>query len=154
MQSALIQSGGSSKLYIADTFQGVVKAGSDKDTRYQGGEHSDASIDQVAKLFLRLNMPLPDILVGTFPDDHPEFKIPQLSFVHCDVDAYKSTKDIVEWCLPRLRLGGMVVFDDYGFRGCEGVTRYVNELVNRPSINSLFTCVHNLNGHAILIRSA
>ena len=41
------------------------------------------------------------------------------------------------------------MFDDYGFSGCEGVTKYVNEL--RESNRDLFF-IHNLNGHAILIK--
>lgn len=41
------------------------------------------------------------------------------------VDVYQSAKDIVEWAMPRLTRGGVVVFDDYGFRNCEGVTTLV-----------------------------
>ncbi|MEC8805454.1 MAG: TylF/MycF/NovP-related O-methyltransferase, partial [Pseudomonadota bacterium] len=69
------------------------------------------------------------------------------------VDAYQSTKDIIEWCLPRMSQGGVIIFDDYGFRGCEGVTEYVNELMKIDSINQNYHFIHNLNGHAILIRN-
>ena len=54
----------------------------------------------------------------------------------------------VDWVLPRLVSGGMIVFDDYGFSGCEGVTQFVNELRANPEL--LF--FHNLNGHAVLVK--
>ncbi len=45
----------------------------------------------------------------------------------------------------------MVVFDDYGFFGCEGVTQAVDELVaQREDV----TFIYNLNGHAVLIKKA
>ena len=48
-----------------------------------------------------------------------------ISMLHCDVDVYSSSRDIVEWCLPRMLVGAILVFDDYGFYGCEGVTTFV-----------------------------
>jgi O-methyltransferase len=50
--------------------------------------------------------------------------------------------------LSRLVTGGFVVFDDYGFKGCEGVTRFVNEQRLKPDRLVL----HNLSGHAIAIK--
>jgi O-methyltransferase len=41
-----------------------------------------------------------------------------------------------------------MVFDDYGFQGCNGVTRIINE---GRRIKDRIT-IHNLNGHAILIK--
>jgi O-methyltransferase len=61
---------------------------------------------------------------------------------------YSSAKGVVEWGIPLLSQGGVIVFDDYGFSGCEGVTRLVNSL--RTDRRFLF--IHNLNGHAILIK--
>lgn len=46
------------------------------------------------------------------------------------------------------RQAGAIVFDDYGFSGCEGVTRFVNEMRNDPR----FLFFHNLNGRAVLVR--
>ena len=68
--------------------------------------------------------------------------------LHCDVDVYQSAKDVVDWVLPRLSQGGVIVFDDYGFTSCEGVTRLVNEYRERPE----FMFFHNLNGHGILYK--
>lgn len=46
-------------------------------------------------------------------------------------------------------IGARIVFDDYGFSACEGVTRLVNQL--RTDLQD-FPFVHNLNAHAILVR--
>lgn len=90
------------------------------------------------------------MLKGIFPEQNAE-RLGQrkLALVHIDVDAYESAKDVLNWSLPRLQRGGVVVFDDYGFFGCEGVTRLVNEFVAN---NRGFRFLHNLNGHAVLIK--
>ena len=49
---------------------------------------------------------------------------------------------------PRLAPGGVVVFDDYGFPACPGVTRFVDE--QRLLDDRLV--VHNLNGHGIVVK--
>ena len=52
--------------------------------------------------------------------------------------------------LGRLVLGGIVVYDDYGFQGCEGITRFVEEQRGLPDRLLL----HNLNGHAIIVKTS
>lgn len=140
------------KFYIADTFKGVVKAGSVYDTKYKGGEHNDASITHVKRLFKQIQLPVPKILVGIFPDDHKMLDIKKLAFVHCDVDAYESTKDIIEWCLPKMIKGGVIILDDYGFSSCEGVTSYINFIVKDSLLLKKFRFIYNINGHAVLIK--
>jgi O-methyltransferase len=46
-------------------------------------------------------------------------------------------------------VGGMIVYDDYGFQSCGGVTKYVNEQRSLPGRIVL----HNLNGHAIVVKA-
>lgn len=71
-----------------------------------------------------------------------------MALCHIDVDVYQSGADIIAWLLPRMRSGSIVVFDDYGFSTCKGITRLVEEL--RSDGN--WRCIYNLNKHAILIR--
>lgn len=137
------------KVYLADTFAGVVKAG-ENDTAYKGGEHSDTSIDIVRNLMASLTLDNTEILQGIFPDATHASVRGKIALLHCDVDVYSSSKDIVEWCLPRLSVGAMLVFDDYGFFGCEGVTTFCNEFRKRKG----FLFLHNLNGHAVFVKIA
>lgn len=134
------------KVYLADTFSGVVKA-TDEDKVYRGGEHSDTSemiVDEILKAVGAKNF---KILKGIFPDDFPQLHIDKLKLCHIDVDTYVSAQEVFEYVWPLLEVGGMVIFDDYGFLTCEGVTKYVNslELPNGRKI-------HNLNGHGIIIK--
>jgi O-methyltransferase len=137
----------SRRIYLADTFQGVVKTG-ENDTGYCDGVHADTSIDIVRELMTSMGLTNVTLLQGIFPEDTAGQVSGKIALLHCDVDVYQSAKDVVEWTLPRLSVGGVIVFDDYGFYACGGVTRYVNEL--RAHENLFFT--HNLNGHAVFVK--
>jgi len=134
------------KVYLADTFTGVVKA-TEEDTIYRGGEHSDTSDKTVADLLAEVNASNFKILKGIFPDDFPNVVINKIKLCHIDVDTYLSAKEVFDYAWPKMQVGGAVVFDDYGFWTCEGVTKYFNalELDNGRKI-------HNLNGHGIIIK--
>ena len=137
----------SKTVYLADTFSGVVKAG-ENDTYYQGGEHADTSLEIVKELIQKQSLNNVTLLQGIFPEDTASKVTGKISLLHSDVDVYQSSKDIVEWCLPRLSIGGFIVFDDYGFSTCQGVTTYCEEFRKNPD----FRFIHNLNGHAIFIK--
>jgi len=137
------------KVFLADTFEGVVKAGS-MDTSYIGGEHADTSEAMVKDLMESLLLPNYSILTGIFPERTSHLVETPIAMLHCDVDVYSSAKDVVEWCLPHLTVGGIIVFDDYGFLGCEGITVFCQELQKRQDL----VFIHNINGHAIFIKVA
>jgi O-methyltransferase len=136
-------------VYLCDTFEGVVKAGS-HDTVYKGGEHSDTSQPIVEELLRTLDITNVSILKGIFPDKTAYLIEPGTRFrlCHIDVDVYQSAKDVTTWIWDRMVPGGLVVYDDYGFGGCEGITKYVNEQVSESDRILL----HNLNGHAIMVK--
>lgn len=138
-------------VYLCDTFRGVVKAGSEDITFYKGGEHADTSLELVEFLVhdtLGLNNVI--VLKGIFPEETAHLiTSTQFRFCHIDVDTYNSAKDIVDWIWGKMVLGGIIVFDDYGFKYCEGVTNYVEELRGLPDR----MLIHNLNGHAILMKT-
>jgi O-methyltransferase len=142
-------SGLGNTVFLCDTFKGVVKAGP-LDPFYGGGEHADTTPQIVNDLAGRLGLNHVEVLEGVFPNEtgnnvaDREFR-----FCHIDVDVYQSAADVAEWVWPRLIPGGMIVYDDYGFKGCEGVTRFVNE--QRSMSDRLI--FHNLNGHAIAIKT-
>jgi O-methyltransferase len=134
-------------VFLCDTFSGVIKAGP-RDTRYKGGEHADATIEEVASLANLLGVSGHiRILRGIYPEETGyTIKIETLSLCHIDVDTHDSARVVFDAAWPQMVIGGVVVFDDYGFDGCEGVTRFVNE--NRKGL-----LIHNLNGHAIVVKT-
>jgi len=146
----LAQAAPEKTIALFDTFNGVAKADATYDTLYKGGEHADTDRDIVASLFERLGLRC-SINVGMFPDDTVDRLPAQVSLAHIDVDTYRSAKESFEVIWPRVVQGGMVVFDDYGFWGCEGVTQFVNESCATLADGVL---IHNLNGHAVVIKGA
>ena len=136
-------------LYLCDTFTGVVKAGA-SDPVYVGGEHADTSESIVRDLLDRMQIRRARILRGIFPEqtasglDDAKFRL-----CHIDVDVYQSAKDVAEWVWPRLSVGGVIVYDDYGIAPTAGVTRFVDEQQGMPDRLTLY----NLNGHAVTIKT-
>ena len=92
---------------------------------------------------------------GIFPDDHlDEFRDKTFCFVHIDVDVYRSAKDVLAFAWPRIPVGGVVVFDDYGVPNCNGITVVVDEYKGRSSEagGPDRVVLYNLNGHAVMVK--
>jgi len=137
------------RVFLCDTFTGVVKAGP-QDSAYKGGEHHDTTRQVVENLvYKQINLDNVEVMEGVFPDQTGHvIENLQFRFCHIDVDVYQSAKDIDEWIWSKMVHGGIIVYDDYGFQGCDGVTKYVEEQM--PYKDRLV--IHNLNGHAIVVK--
>lgn len=139
-----------SAIYLCDTFDGVVKAGKE-DGDYKGGEHRFNDKQYVLNL-LKGNLSHTNniqILSGIFPEETSNQITDQLfKFCHVDVDVYQGAKDIIEWIWPKMTQHGIMVFDDYGFGACKGVTKAVNEYFNMKDR----LIIYNINGQAIMIK--
>lgn len=136
-------------VYLADTFTGVPKV-SFRDSNYNGGEHSNTSAETVIDLLSnKLSVDNYVILSGIFPDETGHLLVSErFSFCHVDVDVYDSAKGILEWIWPKLVVGGIMVYDDYGFVGTNGITQFVNEQYDKPDR----LVMHNLNGQAVVVK--
>lgn len=137
------------EVYLCDTFSGVVKASS-KDSEYSGGEHADTSVKIVENLiYSKLKLNNVKILKGIFPQETSHLlNNKKFRLCHIDVDVYQSGKDVIDWIWEKMVVGGVVVFDDYGFKGADGIRKFVDE--QRSCKDRLI--IHNLNGHAIIIK--
>lgn len=137
-------------VYVADTFTGVVKSADWE--HYEDGAHNDTSAEMV-RTFLTETMSLRnvEILEGIFPDaTGAAVEHSRLALVHIDVDVYESARDVLGFVWERLSAGGVVVFDDYGFRtACSGITRLVDGL--RGDTDKLV--LESLNGHAYVVKT-
>ena len=135
-------------VYLCDTFTGVVKAG-EHDTIYKGGEHGDTSMTIVKRLLADMQVENVELLKGIFPEDTSKHVADQkFRLCHIDVDVYQSAKDVVEWLWERMVPGGMIIYDDYGMAGIEGITKFVEEQMALKD-RLIF---YNLNGHAIVVK--
>jgi len=142
-------SGSDTMVFLCDTFEGVVKAGKN-DNIYTGGEHSDTSSETVIALMKKMDIENYRIVKGIFPDESGnQVNVNVIKLCHIDVDVYESAKDIFEWVWPKIAIGGIVIFDDYGFAACEGITTLVNELtLSREDA----LMIYNINGHGHLVK--
>ncbi len=136
------------KVYLCDTFRGVVKV-SDRDPHYQEGWHATPQ-DYVKTLIGALDITNASIVPGVFPDETGHLlKNHKFCLCHIDVDIYLSALHIVEWVWRRMPIGGVLVFDDYGFGGHDGIIDLVNERAHLPGTLTLY----NLNGHGLVIKT-
>lgn len=137
------------RVYLCDTFAGIVKAGP-RDNHWQDGDVAGASIGAVWDLSNALKLKNVTVLAGVFPDD-TAFCIPAETYfrlVHIDVDVYESAADVLTWVWPWLVSGGVVVYDDYGFQECQGIRQHVDE---QRALRDRIV-LHNLNGHAVVVK--
>ncbi len=136
-------------VFLCDTFRGVVKAGT-SDAAYAGGEHADTNIGVVNRLLMENNVHNCIVLQGIFPEETGEtIASRRFSLCHIDVDVYESARDVFAWAWPRMPVGGVVVFDDYGFKNCIGIAMLGEDLRARQDL----VFIHNNNGHAILVKT-
>lgn len=137
-------------MFLCDTFSGVVKAGA-QDRVYRGGEHDDADETVVLDLVRSLGLKNVEVLVGMFPEDTGwQVDGRTFAFAHIDVDVYEGARDAFNWLLPRLLVGGIVVFDDYGSTSTDGMRLFIDEIQGHPDV----ALVRNLNGQAVAVRRA
>ncbi len=135
-------------MFLCDTFTGVVKAGAE-DSIYRGGEHGDADYAAVMEVAGRVGASNVDVLTGVFPDETGDrVEDRDFKFAHIDVDVYEGARDSFQWLLPRLSVGGIVVFDDYGSTATDGIRSFVDQLHGHPDV----AIVRNFNGQAVAVR--
>jgi O-methyltransferase len=135
-------------LYLCDTFKGIVK--SQEIDHHKDGEFSDTSVKHVMSLIHAFDMDeYVSILEGVFPDETGGYiQDSVFRFCHIDVDIYQSAVDITDWVWPKLVHGGIIVYDDYGFEKCKGITKHIEEQRSLPDR----VIIHNINGHAVVIK--
>jgi O-methyltransferase len=132
-------------LHLFDTFGGMPPT-TPYDTYYKGGEFADTSVEAVrAKLpaaeFVRFH---PGLIPATFAGlDGSRF-----AFAHIDLDVYRPILDACAFVYPRLAVGGVMVFDDYGWSTCPGARRAVDEFFAGRGVRPLVLS----NGQAVVFK--
>lgn len=105
------------ELHLFDTFKGMPYQ--DPGDLYAVGAFGDTNAEQVQSW-----MPDAHLHIGEFPASLPP-KLKGFAFVHIDVDQYRSTRDAIQYMIPRCVLGAILAFDDY--YTIPGVTRAIDE---------------------------
>lgn len=112
------------KLHLFDTFEGMPQTDAEKD-HHQAGDFWSTSVESVSR---RVGHPGRVVLhQGLMPETFGGMEGAKIAFAHIDVDVYKSVRDCCEFIYPRVVPGGVMIFDDYGFKSCPGARQAVDE---------------------------
>jgi O-methyltransferase len=104
------------------------------------GDFRDTTLDAVRAVVSELaNV---ELVQGVFPASAAGLKDLRFAFVHLDLDWYRSTRDALEWLLPRMSAGGAIVLDDYGWKHCPGVKQAIEEFELEVRQTVPFQVVH------------
>jgi hypothetical protein len=124
---------GEKKLHLFDTFSGLPKV-TDNDTHFGVKYWKDGQFDDTSDLHVKNYLSkYPNVFLykGEFPLTADPVKNNKFSFVHLDVDLYKSTLDSLEFFFPRLIRGGIILTHDYH---SSGVQKAFNEFFQNKKI--------------------
>lgn len=122
-------------IFLFDTFEGMPETSQEKDF-HQKGDFSDTSLGAVSNYLKEFS----EILLyrGLFPNTAAPINDKNFSFVHIDVDIYQSVYDCCNFFYNRMNLGGIIVFDDYGFISCPGAKTAVDEFFKDKKENPIY----------------
>jgi len=118
------------KIHLFDTFSGMPDTDASVDG-HKKGDFDDTSLEKVEEFLKDYD----DIYLykGIFPFTAEPIKNSTFCFVHIDADIYRSCLDSCIFFYPRLSTGGIMIFDDYGWVGCPGAKKAIDEFFsNKP----------------------
>ncbi len=109
-----------SPLYMFDTFMGIPESNLSEQERAAGfaGSWSDTSLQHVKERLAEWPVRT-RFCVGDVFETLDSAETGTLALVHMDLNAAAATRRALEYVHPRLRAGGVIVCDDYGFTGYE-----------------------------------
>jgi hypothetical protein len=114
--------------YIFDTFEGLQNI-SDVDTHFGKkfwNENQFNNTDQKSVQKFLEKYENVKVTKGIFPESADIIKELKFSFVHLDVDLYKSTIDCLRYFFPRLVNGGIILIHDFH---TDGIKKAINEFL-------------------------
>lgn len=105
------------KYYLLDTFYGL-------DPRFSSQEEMEThkhfkyeeqdNYERVKKTFSQFNV---EIVKGAIPETLPRVKTDSICFLHLDMNTALPEVAALEYFWNKISKGGVVLFDDYGFKG-------------------------------------
>jgi predicted O-methyltransferase YrrM len=111
-------------LYAFDTFSGMPGTAGSRDV-HRAGDFADTSLEAVRG---RLKAyPNVEFRRGLFPGTAVGLEREFFCLAHFDGDLYQSCRDFIAFFWPRLVPGGLLVFDDWKWKGCPGVRTAIEE---------------------------
>lgn len=131
------------RLYLCDTFEGFPEERHGIDRQWNNTHHVDFS--KVKALFNPYEFV--ELLKGEFQKTVDHIPSNTFSLAMIDCDAYRSTRFVADFVYPKLVLGGILVFEDYGHHDLLGARRAVDEFLadKQGCIYSMFSFFSGTN---------
>lgn len=133
--SLIAKEKGNRPFHCFDTFEGIPHV-SKEDTFYEVGMHP-SNYENVSNILKKY--PDTHVYKGVFPEENSEVVAGlKFSFVHLDVDVYKSYVECLPFFYSRMLKGGVIVHDDYAYKTCSGATQAIDEFyADKPEIEDV-----------------
>jgi O-methyltransferase len=110
-------------LHLFDTFSGMPDVTNEKDW-HKAGDFAKTDLSLVQN-FLNDNE-ICKFYPGLIPDTFATAKFDKLAMVHIDLDLHDSIYAATTALFPLLQVGGIMLFDDYGFPTCPGARQAID----------------------------
>ncbi len=127
-------------LYLYDSFEGLPASsredyivGVDGEFSLKFDEHRFANVNYENIVRIFEGKKWVKIVKGWIPQVFPK-NDEKYSFVHIDVDLYQSTLDCLEYYVPRMSSGGIVVCDDYGSLTFPGARKAWDDYITKHGL--------------------
>ena len=132
-------------IYLFDTFSGFKK----DDGLHKKEVFKFADISLVKKKIKSLKLKNTEVFKSYFPNNLP-FKINNIKVCHIDVNTYVDTKKIFYFIEKKVVKNGIIIFDDYGIWGVDGIKKFISSIEKKYSKKFIF--IKNYMGQCILIK--
>jgi len=146
LSDGITKCGAAKRLYLFDSFRGMPPTTQGLDS-FQEGDFNETSFERVQHLFRDHGHVT--LVAGFFSETLSRTETGPLAFCHIDCDLYSSVLESIQYVYPRLSTGGIVVFDDYGFRTCVGARKAVDEFCRSVDRSPIYLPT----GQAVLIKN-
>lgn len=131
--------------YLFDSFSGFIK----NDGLHKKDVFVYKDIDFVKEKIKKLRLEKVNVFKTYFPKNL-KIKIDKVKLCHIDVNTYRDTKKIFNYLNKKMIKGGIIIFDDFGIWGVEGIKKFIYEIEKKYSANYYF--LKNYMGQCILIK--
>ena len=133
------------RTFLFDTFSGFKK----NDGIHKKKTFYFDDISLVKKNIIKLKLKKISVHKSYFPRKL-KFHINKVKLCHIDVNTYESTKEVFEFVDKKLVKGGIVIFDDFGIWGVDGIKKFIYEI--EKIYRNKFYFIKNYMGQCILIK--
>lgn len=129
------------KVHAFDSLSGLRNLGPQDRIRRRRGERGHAEGDfalrdatERRRVSARLHREGICLHVGPFRDSKQTLAAGHFCFGHFDGDTYRSAIEFITFFLPRLTIGGKLMFDDFHWPATPGVAQALEDFTSRPGL--------------------